>query len=214
MRRDEARGASARGPIRVAALACVVGAALLGAVSCGDRASSAVPDGGDSALLARARDGAAGDGPLRVDSGASVDDLAMPAPESEELSARMRHLLEAVAQNNPALANDALFPRDAFIQTRDAPDPQKAWDKRLEGAFRRSVERSHKRTKGIEGAKFTGFQLGHAVMQGAPKKHEWKRPLWRVKHSKLTFTLEGKPRHLEIAEMTAWRGAWYVTRLR
>jgi hypothetical protein len=35
-----------------------------------------------------------------------------------------------------------------------------------------------------------------------------------VKHSKLAFTIEGKIRHLEIAEMTAWRGAWYVTRLR
>ena len=58
------------------------------------------------------------------------------------------------------------------------------------------------------------FELGHSVVQITPKKRDFKKPLWRVKHSKLTFTIDGKTRHLDIAEMTAWRGAWYVTRLR
>jgi len=182
----------------------------LGAFGCGDKSNGAVPDGGDSASLARSRD-AGGDG---GDGGPSTDDLVMPPQTAnEDLSARMRHLLEAVAQNNPDLAGDALFPRDAYIATRDAPDPQKAWEKRLSGQFKRHVERTHKRTKGVESARFVGFELGHSIAQLSPKKHDFKRPLWRVKHSKLSFTIEGKQRHLEIAEMTAWRGAWYVTRL-
>ena len=138
----------------------------------------------------------------------------MPPATSDDLSARMRHLLEAVAQNNPDLANDALFPRDAYISTRDAADPQKAWERKLSGGFHRAVERTHKRTKGMENAKFVSFELGHSISQLSPKKGDFKRPLWRVKHSKLTFSVEGRQRHLEIAEMTAWRGAWYVTRLR
>jgi hypothetical protein len=138
----------------------------------------------------------------------------MPAGPNEELVARMRHLLEAIAQNNPDLAGDVLYPRDAYMASRDAVDPQKAWERRVSAAFRRAVERTHKRTKGVENAKFVSFELGHAIGQLTPKKHDFKRPLWRVKHSKLTFTIEGKTRHLEIAEMTAWRGAWYVTRLR
>jgi hypothetical protein len=143
-----------------------------------------------------------------------LEDTAMPASGGEDLQVRMRHLLEAIAQNNPDLAGDALFPRDAYVAVRDVADPPKAWEKKISNGFRRSIERTHKRTKGAERAKFVAFEVGHAVVQLTPKKRDFKRPLWRVKHSKLTFTIDGKTRHLDVAEMTAWRGAWYVTRLR
>jgi hypothetical protein len=201
----------------VAALALLFGLAALGGAGCSERSKAAAADGGDSALLSRPSDGGAGGeggAASAADGGLPIEDLAMPQPSTEELTARMRHLLEAVAQNEPGLAGDVVFPRDAFIATRDATDPQKAWEKKLSSTFRRSIERSHKRTKGIENARFVGFELGHSMVQEPPKKHEWKRPLWKVKHSKVTFTIDGKPRHLEIAEMTAWRGAWYVTKLR
>jgi hypothetical protein len=157
------------------------------------------PDGGDGGL-------AAADGGL--------DDTAMPAASGEDLHARMRHLLEAVSQNNPDLAGDAIFPRDGYVAAKDVADPPKVWEKKVSSTFRKSVERMHKRMKGVEGAKFVSFELGHSIVQLTPKKKDFKKPLWRVKHSKLTFTIEGKTRHLDIAEMTAWRGAWYVTRLR
>jgi len=35
-----------------------------------------------------------------------------------------------------------------------------------------------------------------------------------VKGSRLTFLVAGHTRTLSIREMTAWRGAWYVTRFR
>ena len=180
---------------------------FLALAACGDK-SSAATDGGDSASLARTRDAG------RDGADAGVDDLALPPAANEELLGRMRHLLEAIAQNNPDLAGDVVFPRDAYMASRDSVDPQRAWEKRISGLFRRSVDRTHNRTTGIENAKFVGFELGHAIAQLTPKKHDFKRPLWRVKHSKLTFTIEGKVRHLDIAELTGWRGAWYVTRLR
>lgn len=198
---------SARGLLAI--LATCSGVALLG---CTDKSSS-VADAGDAAALARSRDAGA-DAGSTGDAGDSALDLAMPATSNEELASRMRHLLEAIAQNNPDLGGDVLFPRDAYMASRDSVDPQKAWERRIQGAFRRAVERSHKRTKGVENAKFVSFELGHSIGQLTPKKHDFKRPLWRVKHSKLTFTIDGKQRHLDIAEMTAWRGAWYVTRLR
>jgi hypothetical protein len=181
---------------------------FLALAACSGGSSAAGADGGDAAAI-RSRDGGDGGG---ADSG--VDDLALPPATNDELLGRMRHLLEAVAQDNAELGGDVLFPRDAYVASRDSVDPQKAWEKRVSGQFKRSVERTHKRTKGIENAKFVGFELGHSVAQLTPKKHDFKRPLWRVKHSKPTFTVEGKVRHLDIAELTAWRGAWYVTRLR
>ena len=72
----------------------------------------------------------------------------------------------------------------------------------------------HRRSKGIEDAQFVAFELGHAVLQITPKKHDWKRPLWRVFRSKITYVIDGRTQRLEIAEMTSWRGNWYVTKLR
>ncbi len=163
----------------------------------------------------------AADAEVSVDAGAAVasknariDETALPKTSSEELVARMRHLVEALATNSPDLAGDVLFPRDAYVSLRDSNDAARAWEKTVSEPFRHAVERMFKRTPGMARAKFVAFELGAAVVQLPPKKREWLKPLWRVKHSVLTFTIDGRTRRLDIAEMTAWRGAWYVTRLR
>lgn len=144
----------------------------------------------------------------------ALDDTAMPAPDGEDLDKRMRHLLEALTQNDADLAADMLFPRDAYGQVRDSTDPQRAWDVHVQGNYRRAIDRMHKRTKGIERARFVSFEIGPNVAQIVPRKNDFNKPLWRVRHSRLSFAIDGRVRHLDIAEMTAWRGAWYVTRLR
>lgn len=180
------------------------------AAGCSDKAPSS--ERGATLTSARLDAGAK---TAAADAGAhEADDIALPRSSSEELSARMRHLLEAISQNNPDLAADILFPRDAYAASKDLQDPAKAWEKRMQNGFRRSIERFHKNMRGIEHAHFVSFELGTSVAQITPKKKDFKKPLWRVKHSKLTFTIEGKTRHLDISEMTAWRGAWYVTRLK
>ena len=147
-----------------------------------------------------------------VDAG-SPDEL-LPPSTSEEMTARARHLLEAIAHDSPELATDIVFPRDAYLATRDSADPGKAWDAKVTSAFHKSVHLLHKRTRGIEKAQFVSFELGHSVQQATPKKREWKRSLWRVKHSRLTYTVDGRTQRVEIAEMTGWHGAWYVTKMR
>lgn len=168
----------------------------------------------DAAADGSARD--AGDAaPLSATVDAAVtEEVSLPASTSEELTARAKHLLEAVAHDNADLATDILFPRDAYLAARDTADPGKAWDAKVISAFRRHVHLMHKRTKGIEKAQFVGFEIGHSVLQTTPKKKDWKRPLWKVKHSRLTFTIDGRTQRLEVAEVMGWRGAWYVTRLR
>ncbi len=181
----------------------VLAVASLALVGCGG-AKEGASDAGDAAV----RDAA-----VEAEASAPLDEAAMPASGGEELSNRMKHLLEAIAQNNPDLANDVLFPREGYTSAKDLPDPAKAWEKRVQALFKRSVERSHKRIKGVANAKFVSFELGKSVVQLSPKKKDFKKPLWRVKHSKLTYSIDGKTHHITIAEMTAWRGAWYVTRL-
>ncbi|MGO8999214.1 MAG: hypothetical protein ACLQVI_38300 [Polyangiaceae bacterium] len=145
---------------------------------------------------------------------AAADDLALPAATSDELTLRAQHLFEAILRDNPDLASDILFPRDAFESAHDATDPGKVWDNKLAASFRRGVHSLHKRTKGIERAQFVSFEIGSTVTQATVRHHEWKVPLWRVPHARLTFTLDGRTSRFDIGELTAWRGAWYVTKLR
>ena len=87
------------------------------------------------------------------------------------------------------------------------------WDKKVDTAFKRTVHRLHKRLKG-QAPTFASFAIGPGVELAKPKKNDLKKPAWRVKHSKLTFMADGKTHTIEIAEMTAFRGSWYVTKLR
>lgn len=164
-------------------------------------AGVAAQDGGEAGLLSL------------VDAGAP-DDTIIPAASSEELTVRARHLLEAIAKDNSDLGTDILFPRDGWLATRDAADPGKEWDKRVASPFHRSVHALSHRREDLNRAQQVTLEIGHTVVQVTPKKHSWRKALWQVHGSRITYVVDGHTRSLTIREMTAWRGAWYVTRLR
>jgi len=218
--------ATARGFVAAAALCAVVGGAG-GAVGCksssggpaaGGDAAGPSASAGASAVSARAgsasADAGASAGPgAGADAGVPPDDL-MPPASSDELTARARHLLEAVGKDDADLAADIEFPRNGWLAMRDAEDTGKDWSKRVDGPFRKSLHGYFKRHESIGRAQFVSFELGHAVVQTNVHKHGWKKPLWTVHGSHLTYVVDGHTRTLVVHEMTAWRGAWYVTRLR
>ena len=142
---------------------------------------------------------------------AAPADDTIPATSSDELTARARHLLEAITKDDADLATDIVFPRAAWLGLRDAADPAREWDKKVDRPFRRAL---HALSRHAEGAQFVSLELGHAVVQEPVKRHGWKKALWSVHGSRLTYVVDGHTRTLSIREMTAWRGAWYVTRLR
>ncbi|MFO0674151.1 MAG: hypothetical protein U0235_31815 [Polyangiaceae bacterium] len=144
---------------------------------------------------------------------AGAPDDALPPPNAADLTLRGKHLLEAITADNAELANDFLFPRDAFVAARDTADPAKLWEKQIQPAFQRDVHTLHKRIKASD-AQFVSLEVGQAIVRIVPKKKDFKKALWRVKHSKLAFTVDGKPQRIEIGEMVSWRGAWYVTKLK
>ena len=176
-------------------------------------ADSADASRGGDAGDAGAKGGDSGASTLGAADAGALDDLTIPPTSSDELTARAKHLLEAISAGNPELAVDILFPRDGFLGARDAADPGKVWEKKVSSVFRKQLLRLHKK-KGMDRAQFVSIELGHAVTQVAPKRHEWKKPLWRVKGSHLNYVIDGKSYKVAITEMVAWRGAWYVTRLK
>jgi hypothetical protein len=187
--------------VALAAAACTpTGSAKAGAPDAGSDAKGAL-DAGGSAQVAAAPD-------------ASTDEMLLPPSSSEELTTRARHLLDAVRHDDPGLALDIVFPRDAYLLVKDAADPGKQWDTKVITLFQRQVHALHRRTRGIDRAQFVTFEIGEPVVQAVPKKHDLRRSLWRVRHSRLTYTIDGKAMHIDFSEMLSWRGSWYVTKLR
>jgi hypothetical protein len=175
----------------------------------GCKGSRAAPDAGADALVVS---DAAVEAAVEASAlGAVPPDDAIPPTSSDELTTRAKHLLEAIAKDDPDLAVDIEFPREGWIATRDAADPGKEWDDHIDERFRHSV---HALAKHSQGAQFVSLELGHAVVQNAPKHHGWRKPLWTTHASRLTYVVDGHTRTIVIHEMTAWRGAWYVTHLR
>ncbi len=188
-----------------AAVLALAAGALIACKSPHPGAADAGPPASDSATVTAA---------TTIDAAPPADD-AVPPDSSDELTTRVKHLLEAIAKDDAGLAADIRFPRDGWLATRDASDPGKDWEKQVAGPFRRAVHRlSRRHQKELDRAQFVTIEIGRAVTQVLPKKHGWKKPLWTTHESRITFVVDGRTRTLAVREMTAWRGAWYVTRLR
>jgi hypothetical protein len=114
---------------RAATAAAVLALALVGCRrgSAGKGAADESPDAGRDAEAA-----------LAFDAEPPPDD-AVPSSSTDELATRARHLLEAITKDDPSQALDILFPRDAWIATRDSADAGKDWARRVAAPFRRAV---------------------------------------------------------------------------
>lgn len=137
-----------------------------------------------------------------------------PPPNDDALAGRAKHLLEAITQDNAELARDILLPREAYLKNRDTKDPGKAWESKVFMPFQKAIHRAHKAHPGLGRAIFVSVELGHDVVSVPPRPKEWKYDVWRVSHSRIVYSLDGSVLHLELGELTSFRGAWYVTHLR
>jgi hypothetical protein len=209
---------SAGAPLAIA-LSLASSCVLLGCRTKGGWRVGAAPD---AAVDAQADGAAAEAGPKEggattaaaATAEAGPPDDVMPPTTSEELTTRTRHLLEAMAQDDASLAADILFPRDGWIATRDAEDAGKEWERKVNAPFRKTIHRLSRKEKGLDRAQSVAIEPGAALSQVTPKRHGWKKPLWTLTGARVSFVVDGRTRTLSIREMTAWRGAWYVTRLK
>jgi hypothetical protein len=210
-----------------AACATVALVAMLGACKSG-RAAAGAPEAGAAGATSEAGTVLASAGKTEVAAPAASAGLAAPAGSAAasppddaappvaggELTGRVRHLLEAIGRDDATLAADILFPRDGWMATRDANDPGKDWDRHVAAPFRKGLHALGRRHPGLDHAQLASIDLGASVTQTTPRRRGWKKALWTVQGSRVTFVVDGRTRTLAIREMTAWRGAWYVTRLR
>lgn len=211
-------GASATGPLHASpahpslpARTLVSVVSVVSLVSGGCRAPQANP-GNDASAAATVASSEARS--ARAEDAATPPDDLLPANVGGEFAARAHHLLDAIAHDDAQFATDLIFPRDGWLATREASDPGKDWERRVAAPFRRAIHALSRRHAQYEEAQSVSVELGSAMSQAIPKRHGWRKPLWIVHDSTLTFVVDGHTRMLRIREMVAWRGAWYVTRVR
>jgi hypothetical protein len=139
-----------------------------------------------------------------------------PTVTSQSFDARMRLLARAITTGNADAALPTFFPRVAYAQVKDIPAPEKDWEHRLVGAFRRDVAEYHAKLGSDAGsAKLVSVEVPEGAAKFMKPGSEGNRVgYYRVLRSKLVFQLpSGKQTPLELTSMISWRGEWYVVHL-
>lgn len=127
------------------------------------------------------------------------------------------HLLgEAIRVGNPELALPSFFPKVAYAQVKDIEDPDRDWEHRLVGAFRRNIAEYNKQL-GPHAMRslLNEVKVSEARVKFMKPGSEGNRVGYhRVLRSELVFRLpDGKEKRLELTSMISWRGEWYVVHL-
>jgi hypothetical protein len=170
-----------------------------------DAATEARFDAGSSA------DAGPNDAGTDASSDAGLGAGALPARTSDELTLRMRHLMEAIVNDNADLGRDALYPRKDFLKRSTAKDPARYWDKRVYEAFQKAIHRQHNKVHGMARAKFQSFDVG--TVSGSVQSKEWSGITHQAKHGKLLMMIDGKPATIMVEELVGYDGHWYILKL-
>jgi hypothetical protein len=135
-----------------------------------------------------------------------------PRPDVGDAADKARRLFEAIQRDEPAVAADFFFPREAFLQVKAMAEPGRYWD-RLRKRYDDDIHALHAAHPELAGAEFVRFELvkrGGWVKVGEEGN---KLPYWVSRHSWLHYKVGDKPGKLEVRVCITWDGRWYITHL-
>lgn len=138
-----------------------------------------------------------------------------PSAASAAFVARMRALLDAIAQNKPESAHAAFFPLGAYEKVKAVGDPARDYRFRLLAAYDRDI-RDLNKALGAKASKATFVAIDVPEERGRwvePGEEYNKLGYYRVFGSKLRYEVDGKERSIPIKSLISWRGEWYVVHL-
>jgi hypothetical protein len=161
-------------------------------------------------------DGAAPKNALLADADAgdaAVSNDVPPSTDAADLDRRASALFQAVAKDDPALAEPFWFPKEPFLILKDPPDPGGYWDK-LHGNYADDVHALHATRPSWEGATFDHFEIGSPPRWMNPGEEHNRIGYYRSFGSTIHFRAGDKMDSFVVDVIITWRGRWYVTHLR
>ena len=148
----------------------------------------------------------------RESSDAGNGNKTRPPPTSPDLQERAAHLLDAIVENNPALADDFFFPKAPFIPLKDVADPARYFDQLL-ATYHHDIKALRAERRDWNGATFVSFELGTAPTWVAPGREYNKIGYWRTFGGKLRYRIGERTKEMTVSTIISWAGRWYVTHL-
>jgi hypothetical protein len=135
-----------------------------------------------------------------------------PRPPANEVAGKIRAVFDAIVHDDPALAAQSFFPRDAFLLVKDIKDPGAYYDS-LRRRFDSDIHALHASVPGIERAQYDRFELAQRGGYVPPHGEGNRLPYWASRHSVLYYRLDGQARHVEVRVLITWDDRWYVIHL-
>ncbi|HTM44010.1 MAG TPA: hypothetical protein VL137_03590 [Polyangiaceae bacterium] len=125
---------------------------------------------------------------------------------------KARVLLEAIKQDQPALAAEFFFPRDAFLLVKAIKNPGHYWDQ-LKQRYEDDIHTLHRTTADLGKAEFVGLEI--VKRGGWVHKHKEGNalPYWASRHSILHYRVGSDERKLEVRVLISWDDQWWITHL-
>lgn len=139
-----------------------------------------------------------------------------PSLDSPAFKQRLDLLWRAIVADDPALAEPAFFPVEAYELVKDIEKPRADWKSRLLKNFHRDIKRRHKELgPEPQALELVGVEVDPArVKWMEPGKEGNKLGYYRVTRNKLRYKdPSGAEKKLELTSLISWRGEWFVVHL-
>lgn len=137
-----------------------------------------------------------------------------PRPGSDEVQGRARALFLAIVRDEPELARDLFYPRDAFIAMKGIEDPGALWG-RIHRMYENDIHALHAEL-GADAARaeFVRFELSRRRSWIRPREESNRLPYWSQRHNWLVYRVGDEERRFEVRTVLSWGERWYITHLR
>ncbi len=137
---------------------------------------------------------------------------APPRPGKESAQEPARRLFQAIVHDDPALAEDVFFPRDAFHLVKAMAHPERYYE-RLHQRFLADIHNLHASLKDLDRAEFVELDLGRRGGWIKPGEEGNRLPYWAARHTSLYYRVGDERRSLEVRVLITWGPRWYVIHL-
>ena len=141
-----------------------------------------------------------------------ADDPPPRPPGGDVEQARASRLFDAIVRDDPALAADFFFPREAFRHVKGIASPDAYWA-RLFARYERDIHALHASLPDLPRAAFDRLEIVRRGGWVRPGEEANRLPYWVARHNRLHYQVDGRPRTLEVRVLITWGERWYITHL-
>lgn len=140
--------------------------------------------------------------------------LRVPPARPDEQTAQEagRLLFEAIVRDDPAHAERAFFPREAFLRVKAMARPER-YHERLRQRFALDIHALHRALPELVRARFERLALSTRGGWVRPGEEGNRLPYWASRHARLHYRVGESARSLEVRVLISWGTRWYVIHL-